>query len=83
VETHEPGETPLAETAQPQHAQPKAPQQPYGLEPEVAVAPRSGSPIIDVLQHEGWTLEDDTIGAGAAGGAKRKKPGSAAKKTKK
>jgi len=82
AETHEPGETPLEETAQPQYARPKAPWQADGLAPEVAVAPRSGSSIIDVLQNEGWTLEDDS-GAGASAGAKRKKPSSAAKKTKK
>jgi len=83
AEIHAPGETPLVETAQPQRARPKAPQQPFGLEPEVAVAPRSGSPIIDVLQSAGWTLEGDETGAGASAGATRKKPSSAAKKTKK
>ena len=83
VEIHAPGETPLVETAQPQRARPKAPQQPFGLEPEVAVAPRSGSPIIDVLQSTGWMLEGDETSAAAPASAKRKKPSSAAKKTKK
>jgi hypothetical protein len=56
AETHEPGEVPLAETAQPQTEQPTAPDTPARLDPEVAVAPHSGSPIVDVLLARGWRV---------------------------
>jgi hypothetical protein len=72
AKTHEPGETPLVETAQPQEAQPVAPPQPSGLAPEVAVAPRSGSPILDVLQSEGWAPAGDAADDGAPAQATRK-----------
>jgi hypothetical protein len=54
AETHAPGSTPLVDTAKPQRGRPVAPQKPFDLEPEVAVAPRSGSPIVDVLMDVGW-----------------------------
>jgi hypothetical protein len=54
AETHEPGEQPLAEMAEPQTEQPTAPSEPARLDPEVAVAPHSGSPVIDVLVAQGW-----------------------------
>jgi hypothetical protein len=57
AEVHEPGEQPLAETAEPQTEQPTAPHEPARLDPEVAVAPRSGSPVIDVLRSQGWREE--------------------------
>jgi hypothetical protein len=78
VVAHEPGETPLEETTEPQYTRPKAPRQPYGLDPEVAVAPRSGKPTIDVLEYLGWMRESE-----AGVGSVAKKPGSAAKKSKK
>jgi acetyl esterase/lipase len=54
AELHEPGERPLAETAEPQTEQPTAPDAPASLDPEVAVAPRSGSAVVDVLVADGW-----------------------------
>jgi hypothetical protein len=54
VETHPPGSTPVSETAPPQRARPVPPPQGDGIIPEVAVAPRSGSPVMDVLQAVGW-----------------------------
>jgi hypothetical protein len=57
AELHEPGEEPLAETAEPQTEQPTAPQEPARLDPEVAVAPRSGSAVVDVLLAYGWQVE--------------------------
>jgi hypothetical protein len=56
AELHEPGEQPLAETAEPQTEQPTVPYDPARLGSEVAVAPRSGSPVIDVLLAEGWRI---------------------------
>jgi len=52
--THEPGKRPVVETTEPQTQQPTAPNQPTRLLAEVAVAPRSGSPVIDVMAAEGW-----------------------------
>jgi hypothetical protein len=57
AETRQPGEQPLVDTAEPQTEQPTAPDEPGRLDPEVAVAPHSGSPIIDVLLAEGWRTE--------------------------
>jgi hypothetical protein len=56
AELHEPGEQPLAETAEPQTEQPTAPSAPDSLDPEVAVAPRSGSAVVDVLLADGWRV---------------------------
>ena len=54
---HPPGETPLVETAKAQTDQPSAPpQEEEALSIEVAVAPRSGSPILDVLAASGWSI---------------------------
>jgi hypothetical protein len=50
-----PGETPLVETAPPQTERPRAPATAEGVV-EVAAAPRSGSPVLDVLQQEGWRI---------------------------
>jgi hypothetical protein len=58
AETHEPGQRPLAETAEPQVEQPTAPDEPARVDPEVAVAPRSGSAIVDVLLAHGWRAEE-------------------------
>jgi len=57
AEIHEPGEQPLAETAEPQTEKPTAPSEPARLDPEVAVAPHSGSAIVDVLLAQGWQAE--------------------------
>ena len=67
AETHEPGERPLAETAEPQVERPTAPDEPARLDPEVAVAPRSGSAIVDVLLAHGWREETP----GPEGGSRR------------
>jgi hypothetical protein len=56
AEVHEPGEQPLADTAEPQTEQPTAPDAPAPLDPEVAVAPHSGSPVVDVLIASGWRV---------------------------
>jgi hypothetical protein len=56
AEIHEPGEQPLADTAEPQTEQPTAPSAPASLDPEVAVAPRSGSAVVDVLLSDGWRV---------------------------
>jgi hypothetical protein len=53
AEAHEPGSTPLVETAEPQVEVPSAPRQ-EGLAVEVAVAPRTGSPTLDVLLEAGY-----------------------------
>jgi hypothetical protein len=57
AETREPGQRPLAETAEPQVEQPVAPSAPARLDPEVAVAPHSGSAVVDVLLADGWGLD--------------------------
>jgi hypothetical protein len=64
AEIHQPGDQPLAETAEPQTEQPTAPDEPARIDPEVAVAPRSGSAIIDVLLAQGWQAEKP-LSAGA------------------
>jgi len=64
AEVHQPGDQPLAETAEPQTEQPTAPDEPARIDPEVAVAPRSGSAIIDVLLAQGWQPEKP-LSAGA------------------
>jgi len=53
AEVHAPGERPLVETAEPQPGRPAAPDQP-GIPIEVAVAPQSGDPILDMLLADGW-----------------------------
>jgi hypothetical protein len=61
AEIHEPGERPLAETAEPQTEQPSAPTEPARLDSEVAVAPHSGSPVIDVLVAQGWRVMEPSL----------------------
>jgi hypothetical protein len=57
VETKSPGTTPLVEVAEPQTQAPKAPPPAEpGPIPEVAVAPRSEFPVVDILQGEGWRI---------------------------
>jgi hypothetical protein len=59
AETHMAGTTPLMEMAEPQVQAPKAPP-PADAEPgpipEVAVAPHSEFPVVDILQAEGWRM---------------------------
>jgi hypothetical protein len=59
AETHAPGETPIVETSAAQPEQPTPPPQPNRMVVEVAVAPRTGSPILDVLQASGYALAED------------------------
>jgi hypothetical protein len=66
-EVHEPGAVPLVETAEPQVERPSAPDQ-AGLGVEVAVAPRTGSPTLDVLLDSGYEVVSDGE-AGGDGGA--------------
>ncbi len=67
TETEEPGSIPLVAVAEGQTDRPVAPPQPDRLVVEVAVAPRSGSAIGDVLQASGWQLATPTT-VGANGG---------------
>jgi hypothetical protein len=60
TEVEPPGEAQLVETAQPQTEQPTPPPQPAEIVAEVAVAPRSGSSVVDVLQADGWEIEEAT-----------------------
>lgn len=53
AEVHPPGERPLVETAEIPSEPPVAPTQP-SLRMEVAVAPHSGSPVLDILLARGW-----------------------------
>jgi papain like protease len=74
--THAPGERPVVETAEPQTGQPTAPEQPAHLDAEVAVAPRSGRPVVDLLQAQGWRparrgRQGATRGRRQAGGSKK------------
>ena len=55
-----PGQTPLVVSAEAPDARPEAPPKPAADDPipEVAVAPRSGSPILDILAATGWEAVD-------------------------
>ena len=55
-----PGQTPLVTSAEAPDATPEAPPKPGADQPipEVAVAPRSGSPILDILAASGWEAVD-------------------------
>ena len=53
AEVHPPGERPLAETMDAPRRRALAPQQ-AGLSIEASSAPRSGSPVLDVLLARGW-----------------------------
>jgi hypothetical protein len=70
VETHPPGERPLTETAAAPTEQPEAPSQ-EGLPLEVADAPKTGSPILDVLEASGYKVVEE--GAASPSGEKRPK----------
>jgi hypothetical protein len=86
VATAAPGETPVVQTAAAPEGRPKPPEQKYEVVLEVASAPRTGSPIFDMLQATGWTPTSggDRVGNGSpekrrkpdrsAGGSKRPRP---------
>lgn len=57
AEAHEPGDHPLVETAEQQTIRPQSPPQPT-VPIEVADAPTSGAPIIDLMAAEGWHYSD-------------------------
>jgi hypothetical protein len=58
VEANMPGTTPLVEMAEPQMQAAKAPPPAEpGPIPEVAVAPHSEFPVVDILQDEGWQMK--------------------------
>lgn len=74
VAVQPPGEMPLAETAPVQLEQPAPPPQPQEVPIEVAVAPRSGSPVLDILQSYGWNeVEAEPAKEEAEAKAKEKK----------
>ena len=53
------GAGPLEVTAEPQTQRPAAPRSRKRMPtPEVAVAPRLGSPILDVLDASGWKIDE-------------------------
>jgi hypothetical protein len=58
ADTAAPGNEPIAETEQVPTKRPSAPRTStkQALEPEVAVAPQTSSPILDVLQATGWKV---------------------------
>jgi hypothetical protein len=60
AETGAPGATPLVVATETPASAPDAPESPAGATPipEVAVAPRSGSPILDILAASGWETVD-------------------------
>ena len=70
-----PGATPLVELGEAQKQQPTAPKFGQGIGVEVAVAPRSGSPILDVLQAEGWRPVKPPEVADGSGNGAEPKPG--------
>lgn len=56
ADTSPPGSEPVLTTGESPTRPPSAPRTAQRIRPEVAVAPRSGSPIIDVLQATGWSI---------------------------
>ena len=69
------GEQSVVVMEEAQEALPTAPPATAGLLPEVAVAPESGSPVLDVLVCRGWTIGGKTPkkrSANTKGGAKPK-----------
>jgi hypothetical protein len=69
---------PLTKTAESQTVQACAPLMADGTVLEVAAAPRSGRPILDIMQVHGWKSSagaDTTSGSAAANGRKRQRNG--------
>jgi hypothetical protein len=56
TDTSPPGEEPVLTTAEAPVSPPSAPRSRQLIRPEVAAAPRTGSPILDVLQATGWSI---------------------------
>jgi hypothetical protein len=59
VAAHAPGSVPVVETAEPQRQRPRAPRERGHVTPDVAVAPGSGSPVLDILRGAGWDIVND------------------------
>jgi papain like protease len=57
AEISPPGEEPVLTAAESPTSPPSAPSTQQQIRPEVAAAPRTGSPILDVLQATGWSVE--------------------------
>ena len=62
AEVAPPGDEPVLVQGEPTVGRPSAPKSSERPIPEVGAAPRSGSPIIDVLQSVGWTIDDRPAG---------------------
>ena len=58
AEVAPPGDEPVLVQGEPALGRPSAPNTSERPIPEVAAAPRSGSPIMDILQSVGWSIED-------------------------
>lgn len=74
AEVHPPGERPRVQTAETPSERPVAPEQP-GIGIEVAAAPHSGSPVLDILLARGWRPADRSRGRAKStqGGRRRQK----------
>jgi hypothetical protein len=56
ADTSPPGEEPVLTPGESPVTPPSAPRSRQRIRPEVAAAPRTGSPILDVLQATGWSV---------------------------
>jgi hypothetical protein len=77
-----PGDEPVLVQGEPARGRPSAPRTGERPIPEVAAAPLSGSPIIDVLQSVGWSIDNRPASPKAArkpASKRTAKPGRAAK----
>lgn len=61
AEVAPPGAEPVLVQGEPVFGRPSAPKAAEQPIPEVGSAPRSGSPIIDVLQSVGWSVDDEPV----------------------
>ncbi|MGH4006752.1 MAG: hypothetical protein ACRDTH_01035 [Pseudonocardiaceae bacterium] len=80
AEVPAPGERRLAETAETPSELPVALEQP-GIRIEIAVAPHSGSPVLDILLARGWRLADRSLDDGKTGKKSAKKTAKKSAKT--
>lgn len=71
AEVSPPFGVPISDTPPPQTQQPQAPKQPRDLLLEVAVAPPSGKPIVDVLESVGYTRVETPAAKNGQPGAPR------------
>ncbi len=76
AEVAPPGDEPVLVQGEPALGRPSAPKSSERPIPEVAAAPRSGSPIVDILESVGWSIEDRS----APARPKAAKPRSTARK---